>query len=66
MGAATSSEVSGLVIKDNKRIKQLCGHTNVLEVLLNNICCNLVTLLEVGSFFGAGRQPLLGSPRNRR
>lgn len=54
MGAATSSEVSGLVIKDNKRIKRLGGHTNVLEVFLNSVCCKLVALLAVGSFFRGG------------
>ena len=52
---AASNEVSGLVIKDDKRVKQFGEHTNVLEVFLNNIGCKLVSLLEVGSFVGAGR-----------
>jgi hypothetical protein len=37
--SALPIQVSGSVIKDNKRVKQLGGNINILEVFLNNIGC---------------------------
>lgn len=36
----------------------------MLDVFLNNICCQLIVLLEVGNFFGTGHCPMVGVPHS--